>query len=342
METKNRSRASWRLAVILVAAGVSSAGQPALAQTKDAQTQAPAQPVASASAPVAPPVLFPTPEAAMQALVTAGQSKDQAALARLFGSSAEDLLSGDPVEDAKDLEELHVAVQESTELRKDGDSKYTVLVGKDKFPFALPIVRQDTQWLFDTKAGLDELFNRRVGEDELSAIETCRAYVLAQWEYFTEGDHDNDGVAEYAQRFISSPGERNGLYWETSEDENPSPFGKLVTDARTEGYSMGRRTGSRPAGPPRGLPYHGYRFRILKGQGPHAPGGQYGYVINGNMIAGYALVAYPDKWGASGVMTFIVNQQGRVYQKNLGRDTATIATAMTEYDPDPSWKLVEP
>ena len=218
-----------------------------------------------------------------------------------------------------------------------------MLIGKDKFPFPLPIVRQDTQWLFDTKAGLDELFNRQIGEDELSAIATCRAYALAQWEYFVEGDHDNDGVAEYAQRFISSPGERNGLYWETSEDEKPSPFGKLVSDARAEGYSMGRRR-TRPAGTPRGLglPYHGYRFRILKSQGPHAPGGRYSYVINGNMIAGYALVAYPDKWGASGVMTFIVNQQGRVYQKNLGSGGATIAVAMTEYDPDPSWKMVEP
>jgi len=318
METKNRRGTFLRLTAILVVAGVASAGEPAL------------------------PTLFPTPEAAMQALAAAGQSKDQAALAKLFGSSSDDLLSGDPVEDAKDLEELHLGVQESTELRKDDDSRYTVLVGRDKFPFPLPIVRRDTQWLFDTKAGLDELFNRRIGEDELSAVATCRAYVLAQWEYFTEGDRDNDGVAEYAQRFISSPGERNGLYWETSADEKPSPFGKLVSDARTEGYSMGSRRGARPAGPPRGLPYHGYRFRILKAQGPHAPGGQYGYVINGNMIAGYALVAYPDKWGASGVMTFIVNQQGRVYQKNLGRDGAALATAMTEYDPDPSWKLVEP
>lgn len=327
METRNSRRTSLRVAAILVVAGASCAAAPALAQAK---------------APPAQPTLFPTPEAAMQALAAAGQSKDQAALATLFGSSSEDLLSGDAIEDARDLEELHTAVRESTELRKDDDSRYTVLLGKDKFPFPLPIVRRDAQWLFDTKAGLDELFNRRVGEDELSAIATCRAYALAQWEYFTEGDRDNDGVAEYAQRFVSSPGERDGLYWETSEAEKPSPFGQLVTDARAEGYSMGRRRGTRPAGPPRGLPYHGYRFRILKAQGPHAPGGQYGYVINGNMIAGYALVAYPDKWGASGVMTFVVNQQGRVYQKNLGKGSAAVAVAMTEYDPDPSWKLVEP
>jgi hypothetical protein len=322
MKTRNTERALGRLATILVAAGVVCAGAPAQAQ----------------------PTLFPTPDAAMHALAAAGQAKDQAALATLFGCSSEDLLSGDPVQDAKDLEQLHVAVQEATELRKDDDSRYTVLIGKDKFPFPLPVVKHDAQWLFDTESGLDELFSRQIGDNELSAIATCRAYALAQWEYFVEGDHDNDGVAEYAQRFISSPGEKNGLYWETSEGERPSPFGKLVSDAREEGYSMGTRRGARPAGAPRGLglPYHGYRFRILKAQGPHAPGGRYGYVINGNMIAGYALVAYPDKWNASGVMSFIVNQQGRVYQKNLGKDGATIAVAMTEYDPDPSWKMVEP
>lgn len=297
---------------------------------------------AGAAAAVAPPTSFPTPEAAMQALVAAASEKDQSALATLFGSSTEDLLSGDPIEDAKDLQEFHAAVAEAVELRKDDESRYTVLTGKGKFPFPLPIVRQDDRWSFDAKAGLDELFNRRIGEDELSAIATCRAYAIAQWEYFTGGDHDNDGVAEYAQRFISSPGQRDGLYWETNEGETPSPFGRLVSDARGEGYSMGRR-GKRPAGTkPRGLPYHGYRFRILKSQGSSAPGGRYDYVINGNMIAGYALVAYPDKWGASGIMTFIVNQQGRVYQKNLGPDSATVALDMTEYDPDPSWKLVEP
>jgi Protein of unknown function (DUF2950) len=341
METHDRRVASRRLTKILVAAWMASAGAPLLAQAPDTQARAATPPVAGTAVPVAPPTLFPTPEAALQALVAAGEAKDRTALAKLFGSSSDDLLTGDPVEDAKDLEEFHAGVQESAELRKDDDSRYTVLIGKDEFPFPLPIVRRDSQWLFDVKAGLDELLNRRIGENELSAIETCRAYALAQWEYFTEGDHDNDSVAEYAQRFISSPGQRNGLYWETAEGETPSPFGKLVTDARLEGYSMGRKR-VRPPGPPRGLPYHGYRFRILKGQGPHAPGGRYSYVINGNMIAGYALVAYPDKWGASGVMTFIINQQGRVYQKNVGSGSATVALAMTEYDPDPSWTLVEP
>ncbi len=342
METERNERVPLRLAAVFVAVGILFAGPPTIAQTKDSAGNAPAPPVASSPAPSTPATLFPTPEAAMEALVAAGKSKDRAPLAQLFGSSAEDLLSGDPVQDAEDLEAFHVRVQESAELRKDADARYSVLIGKDKYPFPLPVVRQDAQWRFDTKAGLDELFNRRIGENELSAIATCRAYVLAQWEYFTEGDHDADGVAEYAQRFISSPGEKDGLYWETSADEPASPFGKLVSDARAEGYSAGRRTTARPAGTHRGFPYHGYRFRILKGQGSYAPGGQYNYIINGNMIAGYALVAYPDKWAASGVMTFMVNQQGRVYQKNLGKSGAGIAVAMTEYDPDPSWKLVEP
>ena len=299
---------------------------------------------------------YSSPGDAMQALVAAAKAKDRSALATIFGPDHEQLLSGDEVEDANDLDDFAQAVSESAQLQKVDDSKYTVVVGKDNYPMPIPIVQKDGNWLFDTKSGLDEVLNRRIGENELSAIDTCRAYAIAQWEYFTEADWDHDGVAEYAQKFISSPGQQNGLYWETAEDEAPSPLGKLVAAARAEGYGPGRHTsavagkeakpasaqaseGEVPAQPR--APYHGYYFKILKGQGPHAPGGKYGYVINGNMIAGYALIAYPDKWGNSGVMTFIINQQGRVYQKNLGPNTATLAAAFTEYDPDPSWKLVD-
>jgi hypothetical protein len=168
---------------------------------------------------------------------------------------------------------------------------------------------------------------------------TCRAYAVAQWEYFTEArDTARDGLAVYAQRFISTPGTRDGLYWEVPEGGNPSPLGSLVAEARAEGYAPGV---PKPPDAPKRSPYHGYFFRILKAQGPHAPGGKFGYVINGNMIAGYALIAYPDKWGSTGIMTFIVNQQGRVYEKNLGSDTAALAAAITEYDPDPTWKVVK-
>jgi hypothetical protein len=161
--------------------------------------------------------------------------------------------------------------------------------------------------------------------------------VLAQWEYYTEPNGTaQDGLAVYAQKFTSTPGKRDGLYWDTPPGAKPSPLGGLVEQARAEGYTAGQ---PRPKGTPK-RPYHGYYFKILKRQGPHAPGGRFSYVINNNMIAGYAMVAYPDKWGSSGIMTFMVNQQGRVYQKNLGPNTAQIAGAMVEYDPDTSWKLV--
>jgi DUF2950 family protein len=304
-----------------------------------------------AHAQASPQATYASPEEAMQTLVTAAKAKDRSALPTIFGSDYEQLLSGDEVEDSDDLTDFADAVNESAELLKIGDSKYTLVVGKDRYALPIPIVQKDGRWLFDTKAGLDEILNRRIGENELSAISTCRAYAIAQWEYFTEADWDNDGVAEYAQRFISAPGKHDGLYWETAEDQRPSPLGKLIAAARAEGYgpkpgSAGARKAAKDGletenrAHPR-APYHGYYFKILKGQGSHAPGGKYGYVINGNMIAGYALLAYPDKWGNSGVMSFIINQQGRVYQKNLGPDTVKIGSSATEYDPDSSWKLVE-
>jgi hypothetical protein len=295
---------------------------------------------------------YSSPDDAMQALVVATQAKDRSALATIFGPDHEQLFSGDEVEDSNDLDDFAEAVSESAQLQKVSDSKYTIVVGKTNYPVPIPVVQKDGKWLFDTKSGLEEVLNRRIGENELSAIGTCRTYAIAQWEYFTEADWDHDGAAEYAQKFISSPGQHNGLYWETAEDEKPSPLGKLVAAAREEGYGPKQRSSSArdkaaerasgeeaPAHPR--VPYHGYYFKILKSQGPHAPGGKYRYVMNGNMIAGYALIAYPDKWGNSGVMTFIINQQGRVYQKNLGPDTARRAAAVTEYDPDPTWKLVD-
>jgi len=289
---------------------------------------------------------YASPDEALQALVAAAKDKDRATLAKLFGPDYDQLLSGDEVEDNKDLSDFADAVQESAQLQKVNDNRYTITVGRDNWPAPVPLVQKDGKWLFDTKAGLDEVINRRVGENELSAIATCRAYAVAQWEYYTEGDWDHDSVAEYAQKLLSTPGKHDGLYWETPEGENPSPLGKLIAAASAEGYVPAQES---PGAAGNGgskkeqtafdrAPYHGYYFKILTRQGSHAPGGKYGYIINGNMIAGYALVAYPDKWGNSGVMTFIVNQQGRVYQKNLGPNTGKLAAAMTEYNPDPSWK----
>ena len=316
-----------------------------------AQSQATANP----SATITEQETFPTPDEALQALATAAKAKDRGALAKIFGPDQNQLLSGDPVEDENDLNDFAKGLAAFAQLRKDSDTQYTLLVGDDSWPMPIPIVKRGNEWLFDTKAGLDEILNRRIGDNELSAIATCRAYVVAQWEYFTEGDHDNDSVAEYAQRLFSSPGQRDGLYWATADDEKPSPFGEFVAEARAEGYGPRARTNVSSAKPvsPSGQPqettaqrprrpYHGYYLRILTRQGPSAPGGQYNYIINGNMIAGFALIAYPAKWGNSGVMTFIVNQQGRVYQKNLGADSDKIASTMTEYNPDPSWQLVQP
>jgi hypothetical protein len=291
---------------------------------------------------------FSSADDALQALVSAAKAKDTDAFSKLFGPDYDQLLSGDDVEDARHRDEFAVAVGESAQLQKIDDSRFTVAVGNDNWPTPIPLVKKDGKWAFDTKAGLEEVINRRVGEDELSAIATCRAYAVAQWEYYTEGDWDHNGVAEYAQKLISTPGAHNGLYWETSEDDKPSPLGKLIGAAQAEGYGPNASaTGAASPGSPNKeaptidhAPYHGYYFKILTRQGPHAPGGKYSYVINGNMIAGYALVAYPDKWDNSGVMTFIISQQGRVYQKNLGPNTAKLASVMTEYDPDPTWKLV--
>jgi hypothetical protein len=290
---------------------------------------------------------YSSPDDALQALVSAAKDKDHSALSKIFGPDYNQLLSGDPVEDDKDLSDFASAAGESAKLQKDSDTKYTVVVGSDNWPTPIPIVQKDGKWMFDTKAGLNEVLNRRIGENELSAIQTCRAYALAQWEYYTEADWDHDGVAEYAQKFISTPGKHDGLFWETDENEKPSPLGRLVAEARAEGYgpkaqAAGAATPAAASGTSATphAPYHGYYFKILTAQGPHAPGGKYSYIINGNMIAGYALVAYPDSWGKSGVMTFIINQQGRVYEKNLGANTAKIAAAMTSYDPDQSWTLV--
>ncbi len=290
--------------------------------------------------------LFSTTNDAVQALVSAAEAKDQAAMTAVLGPERDKLLSGDPVEDANALTRFAERLRKSVKLVRVDDAKFTLAVGQDQFPFPIPLVKTGDKWRFDTAAGLDEILSRRIGQNELSAIMTCRAYVVAQWEYFTQAlDTSEDGLAVYAQKFVSTPGQRDGLYWDVAEGEKPSPMGTLVAEARAEGYNAGRpRTpvATAKADPQRPrTPFHGYFFRVLKAQGAHAPGGKFSYVINGHMIAGYALLAFPARWGSGGIMTFIVNNQGRVYQKNLGAKTAEIAGAMTEYDPDPSWTLVK-
>jgi hypothetical protein len=280
--------------------------------------------------------VFSSPEEARQALLTAVQQKDHAELKKIFGPVASELEPGDPVEQAAEFEHFAHHVSEGTELVKEGGAKAILVIGAKKWPFPVPIVKKGETWLFNTEEGREEILNRRIGHNELLAINACHAYVVAQREYYEMPEPDGEQIPKYAQQMISHPGKRDGLYWPTAAGEKESPLGPLVAKAKEEGYMQKRKEGEH--GP---RPYHGYYFRILKQQGSRAPGGKFSYVINGNMVAGQALVAYPARWGVSGVMTFIVNHRGRVYQKNLGPKTVKIARKMKSYNPDLTWKMVE-
>ena len=195
------------------------------------------------------------------------------------------------------------------------------------------MVKQGESWRFDTRQGAQEIIDRRIGKNELSAIQVSLAYVDAQREYAAR-DQDGDGLLEYAQKFVSEPGKKDGLYWESREGEEPSPLGPFAAQARKEGYAR-KKAGDQPS------PYHGYFYKILKAQGKNAPGGAYSYVVRGKMIGGFALVAYPASYGSSGIMTFIVNHDGVVYEKDLGKNTEASAQAMTSFDPDQTWRKSE-
>jgi hypothetical protein len=292
------------------------------------------EPAAAPVATAGQPRLFASPEEATQALLAATKAKDKTAIHEIFGPQVHELLtSGDPVQDKLEFATFSKALAQMCNLVRKGDDKIVLYIGAENWPFPIPLVKKDGQWFFDTAAGKDEIINRRIGEDEITAIGVCRAYVEAQREYASE-DRMGDGVLRYAQKLMCTPGKRDGLYWEPADDEPLSPFGPLVAEARDEGYGQNHQKGHHQ-------PFHGYVFRILTAQGAAAPGGQYNYIINGNMIAGFALVAYPAHWGEAGVMTFIVNQQGKVYQSNLGENSADIAAKMTEFNPDDQWTPVE-
>ena len=278
---------------------------------------------------------FSSPDDAVKGLVAAARASDRAALDRILAPEANRLRSKDPVEEKKELALFVTRADEKTELTKVNDSQYSVEFGNDASPFPVPIVKRGDHWAFDATQGVKELLLRRVGRNELDTILVCAAFAVAQWDYFLD-DWNNDGVQEFAQKFISSPGQKDGLYWANADGEQPSPLGPLVGYARTEGY-QGERDATGNVKP---TPFHGYFLKILKSQGASAPGGRYSYLINGRMIGGFALVAYPAVYGSSGVMTFIVNQQGRIHQKNLGPNTEKIAKAMTIYNPDQSWEYV--
>jgi hypothetical protein len=278
--------------------------------------------------------LYSSPEEAKSDLVAAAKRKDREELRRIFGPDIQSLISVDPVQETTELEDFNDASAEKVVLVKETDSRYTLNIGNEGWPFPIPIARTNDKWFFDTRAGGEELLTRRIGENEIDTIMVCKAYAVAQWDYFLDGDWDSDQVPEFAPKFLSSQGQKDGLYWPTSAQEDPSPLGPLAASARQEGYSAARDN----AGRVQPTPFHGYYLKVLTAQGMSAPGGRHSYIVNGNMIGGFALVAYPAKYGSTCVMTFIVSQQGRVYQKNLGPKTEAAAKAITEYNPDPSWK----
>jgi len=272
---------------------------------------------------------FKTPEAAVQALVKAAQAKDTKALLKLFGPLGAPLIeSGDPVADKNARDDFLARYKAGNSLDKSDPAKATLEVGEDKFPFAIPIASSDGKWYWDSAAGAEEIVNRRVGENELKTIQSCLAYVDAQQEFYLR-NVQKDPLQHYANKLISTPGKKDGLYWPTTGDESPSPLGEEFAVARAEGYLQG--------GEARGAPFHGYIYRLLTRQGPKAQGGAYDYVVNGEFLGGFGLIAFPAEYGASGVMTFIVNHEGVVYSRDLGPDTAKSAMAINEFNPDSLW-----
>ena len=262
--------------------------------------------------------------------MNAVRAGDKKAMLAILGEDGKGLVSsGDEVADRRARERFVASYDEKHQF-EGGGGKVVLVTGRDDFPFPIPLVPDGPSWRFDTAAGKEEIINRRIGQNELYAIQTCLAYVDAQREYYAL-DPDGDALLQYAKKFGSSPGKKDGLYWPTKEGEKPSPLGPLVARARGEGYSK------RSDGP---IAYWGYYYRILTAQGKDAPGGAYDYLAHGRLMGGFALVAYPATYGVSGVMTFIVNQDGIVYQKDLGLHTADIARAMKEFNPDSTWQKV--
>ena len=277
---------------------------------------------------------FKSPEEAVKALAGAVKGDDTKELLAILGPAGKELIfSGDKVADKAGRDHFVKAYEEMNKLVIENNNKIILHVGNGEWPFPIPVVKKGENWFFDTEAGKEEILNRRIGRNELSAIQVCLAYVDAQREYILK-DRDQDKLLEYAQKFVSKKGQKNGLYWEAKEGEEQSPLGPLMAKAGAEGYVWKRPFGKRKS-------YHGYHYKILKSQGKNARGGEYDYVVKGKMIGGFALVAYPDEYGNSGVMTFIVNQEGVVYEKDLGKETEKIVTAMKKYDPDKTWKKVE-
>jgi hypothetical protein len=295
---------------------------------------APAAPAAPVQPAATEAQRYPTPEEAAKALLDAAQSSDPGRLASLFGSRGAELLSsGDEVADKSNREAFVAMARERMSVDRTGEDRAILHAGKQDWPFPIPLAKSGDGWRFDADRGREEIINRRIGRNELSTLGVINGYLEAQFDY-ADVDRDGDGMSEYARKFRSEPGKFDGLYWEAQPGQPPSPLGPLVAEARAEGYAL-KAAAEKPT------PYHGYYYRILTRQGPDAVGGKYDYIINGHMIAGFGLVAFPADYGNSGVMTFIVNHQGRIYQKDLGPKTAETAAAMKEFNPGPGWAPVQ-
>jgi hypothetical protein len=274
---------------------------------------------------------YKTPEDAAAALLAATKSGDKQDALKVFGPDGEEIISsGDPVNDANQRNKFVEAYDAKHQIESKGDNNATLILGEKDWPFPVPLVKKDSGWRFDTETGLQEILFRRIGHNELDTIQTSLAYVDAQNDY-AHITRASTGTAAYAQRIISEPGKKDGLYWPTQPGEEPSPLGDLMASATSQGYKVG---GGR-------TPYHGYYYKILTRQGPAAHGGAYDYVVRGNMIGGFALVAYPATYRNSGVMTFLVNHDGTVFEKDLGPRTDKLAEEMTSFNPDSTWKKVE-
>lgn len=296
------------------------------------QVPAAAADTEGAAAPAAQPD-FATPEEAANALAEAVRALDAQAVAALMGPDSEEwLFTGDDVSDRAEWKRFLAAWDQQHSVVMVNDAKRVLTVGDDGWTFPAPIVKRGGRWAFDGAAGQDEVAKRRVGRNELDAIQTLLAIVDAQREY-AASDADANGFLDYAGRFISTPGNKDGLYWPVEAGEELSPLGPLVGAAAREGYETAAADEPRP--------FHGYYYRLLTEQGPEAPGGAYSYLVAGRLIGGFAVVAYPARYGITGIMTMMVNQRGVVYQKDLGDDTAEIAAAISSFNPDASWTKSE-
>lgn len=273
---------------------------------------------------------FAKPSEAVNALIAAASAGDRAQLLAVLGPDAKDLIdSGDPVADKKSRDGFVKSYDARHSLTITAPGYKTLVVGTNDWPMPIPLVRDGTTWYFDSKQGQEEILNRRIGQNELGAIAVCLGYYQAQKEYAAKG-HDGLPAKLYAQKFTSDEGKHNGLYWPVDAGKPQSPMGPAVAEAAAEGYGGG--------GPE---PYHGYVYKRLNSQGADANGGAKNYIVDGKQSGGFGLLAYPAKYGSSGIMTFIVNQDGVIFQKDLGDDTATVVGGITSFNPDQSWSVVE-